>query len=239
MHVGSRGFHGAQASIGSVVPSGADASHCASVGRTRTWRPGSIWATMVGGVLAYKTKKRAAQAALFLCSTLSMLDNRRAPSFTSSDGFSWRGLNELTDGHCALLLMARNGHAEAVARCLFLGGRTDILPLSSQCPSRTLTGRGCLRLQCEAYASPRTSTSAPDQDFHLDDQPLTMVGRTRSVPNLVTHAALHVRRQLNELLTAQRCALLNSAEVLVERCELDSPAFCLYFNLLETRTADQ
>jgi hypothetical protein len=79
-------------------------------------------------------------------------------------------------------------------------------PLSSQCPSRTLTGR---------------------------------VGRTRSVPNLVTHAALHVRRQLNELLAAQRCALLNSAEVLVERCELDSPAFCLYFNLLETRTADQ
>jgi hypothetical protein len=29
---------------------------------------------MVGGILAHK--KRAAQAALFLCSTLSMLDNR-------------------------------------------------------------------------------------------------------------------------------------------------------------------
>ena len=29
MHVGSGGFRGAQASIGSVVPSGADASHCA------------------------------------------------------------------------------------------------------------------------------------------------------------------------------------------------------------------
>jgi hypothetical protein len=29
MHVGSGGFRGAQASIGSVVSSGADASHCA------------------------------------------------------------------------------------------------------------------------------------------------------------------------------------------------------------------
>jgi hypothetical protein len=47
-----------------------------SVGCTTTRRPGRIWATMVSGVLAHKSKKRAAQAALFLCSTLSMLDNR-------------------------------------------------------------------------------------------------------------------------------------------------------------------
>jgi hypothetical protein len=31
---------------------------------------------MVSGVLAHKSKKRAAQAALFYASTLSMLDNR-------------------------------------------------------------------------------------------------------------------------------------------------------------------
>jgi hypothetical protein len=31
---------------------------------------------MVCGILAHKIKKRAVQAALFLCSTLSMLDNR-------------------------------------------------------------------------------------------------------------------------------------------------------------------
>jgi len=31
-----------------------------SVGRTTTGRPGSIWATMVSGVLAHKSKKRAA-----------------------------------------------------------------------------------------------------------------------------------------------------------------------------------
>src|SRR5258708_35767212 len=46
------------------------------VGCTTTRRPRRIWATMVSGVLAHKSKKRAAQAALFLCSTLSMLDNR-------------------------------------------------------------------------------------------------------------------------------------------------------------------
>src|SRR6202011_6120597 len=46
-----------------------------SVGRTTTRRPGSIWATMVSGVLAHEAKKRAAQAALFLRSTLSVLDS--------------------------------------------------------------------------------------------------------------------------------------------------------------------
>ena len=74
MHVGSVGFRGAQASVGSGVSS-ADASYCAQRWRTTTRRPGSLWATMVSGVLAHKTKKEWLKP-LFLCSTLSMLDNR-------------------------------------------------------------------------------------------------------------------------------------------------------------------
>jgi hypothetical protein len=35
-----------------------------------------------------------------------------------------------------------------------------------------------------------------DQNFHLDYEPLTGDGRTKSVQNLVTHAALHVRLRL-------------------------------------------
>jgi hypothetical protein len=60
---------------------------------------------MVSGVLAHKSKKRAAQAALFLCSTLSVLDNRPEQIESSKlhilragfllAAFSWRGFNEL------------------------------------------------------------------------------------------------------------------------------------------------
>jgi hypothetical protein len=44
---------------------------------------------------------------------------------------------------------------------------------------------------------------------------------------------------MNELLAAQCCPLFDTAEVRIERCELDRPAFCLYLDLAETRTADQ
>src|ERR1700737_5640953 len=47
-----------------------------SVTSPTTRRQGRISAAMVCGILAHKIKKRVAQAALFLCSTLSMLDNR-------------------------------------------------------------------------------------------------------------------------------------------------------------------
>jgi hypothetical protein len=59
---------------------------------------------MVSGVLACKTKKRAAEAALFLCPTLSMLDigwsTLRTPGFTpfsrfSFGRFSWWASNDL------------------------------------------------------------------------------------------------------------------------------------------------
>lgn len=60
----------------------------------------------------------------------------------------------------------------------------------------TQAGHGCLGLQCNfrVYTSPRLSTSTPDQDFHLDHEPPTIVGHTKAVPNLVTHAALNARR---------------------------------------------
>jgi hypothetical protein len=57
MHVGSVGFRGAQASVGPVVSSALMLPIAPSVGRTMTRRPGSIWATMVSGVLAHKSKK--------------------------------------------------------------------------------------------------------------------------------------------------------------------------------------
>jgi hypothetical protein len=47
----------------------------ASVGHITTRRLGSIWATMVSGVLAHKSKKEQLKL-LFFCSTLSKLDNR-------------------------------------------------------------------------------------------------------------------------------------------------------------------
>jgi hypothetical protein len=38
----------------------------ASVGRTTTRRPGSIWATMVSGVLAHKSKKERLKPLFFM-----------------------------------------------------------------------------------------------------------------------------------------------------------------------------
>ena len=52
MHVGSGGFRGDQAIVGPVVSRTHQHSISPSVGRTTTRRPGSIWATMVSGVLA-------------------------------------------------------------------------------------------------------------------------------------------------------------------------------------------
>jgi hypothetical protein len=46
-----------------------------SVGRITIGCPGSIWAMMVSGVLAYKTKQERLKP-LFFMSTLSVLDNR-------------------------------------------------------------------------------------------------------------------------------------------------------------------
>jgi hypothetical protein len=40
-----------------------------SVGRTMTRRPGSIWATMVSGVLAYKTKEERFEPLFFMLDT--------------------------------------------------------------------------------------------------------------------------------------------------------------------------
>jgi hypothetical protein len=37
------------------------------------------------------------------------------------------------------------------------------------------------------------STSAANQDFHVDYEPVILVGRTKSFPNLLTYAALQAR----------------------------------------------
>jgi hypothetical protein len=58
MHVGIGGFRDAQASAryrALMLPI------APSVGRTTTRRPGSIWATMVSGVLVHKSKKGGSQ----------------------------------------------------------------------------------------------------------------------------------------------------------------------------------
>jgi hypothetical protein len=96
---------------------------------------------MVSGALAHESKKRAAQAALFLCATLSVLDNRpeRIESFKLHilravfrlAAFSRRGLNELrwTDGRCALLVMAPLRYADGMSA---YRGRPEVIGTPSE-----------------------------------------------------------------------------------------------------------
>ena len=97
-------------------------------------------------------------------------------------------------------------------------------------------GNSSVRPFCQDLSLP---TSTPNQDFHLDHEPLTTPGCAKTFSNLVAHAALQVWRQLNELLTAQSGSPFDAAEVRIERCELNPSAFYLYLHLAKTRTPHQ